>query len=266
MSENFFDGEALFEEYINMRNEKRNFTDLCERPAIKKIIPKDLTNMTIMDLACGYGEMTEEIANRGAKIVFGVDISEKMIEKAKREHQQPNICYFVADINKLNDAQKESFDMICSFLALHFVEDVDCLFNKIFKLLKEDGYFIFSIEHPIMTSNLEYPPWGKDEKNDIFFKLKNYFDEGERETFWFKKDIKVKCYHRKFSTIINLCSYSSRISGRVAGQVSICSLIILTSFKSTSSTSSSVISHCLSIAAFLTAATTLLNVSTSRVA
>lgn len=204
MSKNFFDKDALFEEYIKMRDGMKSFTDLCERPAIENIIPKNLYDMVIMDLGCGYGEMTEKIAQRGAKIVYGIDISEKMIRKAKVEHQQPNIRYMVADINKLNDTQEKSLDMVCSFLALHFVKDINVLFKKVFKLLKDDGYFIFSMEHPIMTSNDNPISWEIDGGGSVeYYKLNGYFDEKYKEFPWFKKDIIVGCYHRKISTIIN---------------------------------------------------------------
>ena len=53
MSQNIYDNEIFFTEYMKLRNEKSN-NDLLEQPAINKLLP-DVNGKTILDIGCGYG-------------------------------------------------------------------------------------------------------------------------------------------------------------------------------------------------------------------
>ena len=63
--------------------------------------------------------------------------------------------------------------------------------GKIKAGLKEGGEFIFSVEHPVITSN--YESYDKSAKRGSWI-VDNYFDAGERINNWHGKEV-VK-YHR----------------------------------------------------------------------
>lgn len=190
------------------QNVNGNFTDLSERPTIKKMLPHDFTNMVVFDLCCGYGEMSEYFAKHNAKKVIAFDISEKMIEKAIEEHSHPNIQYAKADLNKMKSESEKIADIIYSSVSLHFIEDLDSLFRKVYALLKDDGKFVFSIEHPIASANPSFgESYGMDKNGEnVYYKLKAYFEEGKREFPWFAPDIPAASYHHTFSAIVNALS------------------------------------------------------------
>lgn len=89
-----------------------------------------------------------------------------------------------------------------SSLAFHYVKDFEQLISKIYEKLTNDGYLIFSQEHPINTCHSDGNRWTKDERGkNLYCNLSNYGIEGERETVWFVEN--VKKYHRTFSQILN---------------------------------------------------------------
>jgi 2-polyprenyl-3-methyl-5-hydroxy-6-metoxy-1,4-benzoquinol methylase len=51
----------------------------------------------VVDCACGTGYGSEMLAEGGAAIVFGVDISEEAVRFARIHHAHPNVRYCVAD-------------------------------------------------------------------------------------------------------------------------------------------------------------------------
>ena len=203
MSHNFFNDDKVLKEYIKMRHSE-NPTDIIEKPAIKRMLPLNLNNKRILDIGCGYGEMSKYFIDNGAKLVVAIDISEKMIQKAMKENYDKKILYICGDIANLNEKSSGRFDIVYSSFALHFVESLDKLFAKLNQLLNDDGDFVFSIEHPIMTATMK-PTWNVDEKQNIIsYNLNGYYDEKYKEGCWFTSDIIVGCYHRKISTIVNL--------------------------------------------------------------
>ncbi|MCR4650462.1 MAG: methyltransferase domain-containing protein [Lachnospiraceae bacterium] len=138
----------------------------------------------------------------GASKVVGIDISEKMLEVAKKEHSNPAITYMLLPIEDIEEVEGK-FDVVISSLAFHYVEDFEGVVKKIYDKLDTDGSFIFSQENPIGTTYCGgIPRWTKDENGKkIYANLANYAREGERESEWFVEGIKK--YHRMFSTIIN---------------------------------------------------------------
>ena len=63
-------------------------------------------NEHVLDLACGQGFFTREIA-KGAKVVAGADLSPSLIAYA-REHSDKKIQFFESDATKLSFAKDKS--------------------------------------------------------------------------------------------------------------------------------------------------------------
>lgn len=71
----------------------------------------DLSNATILDVGCGFGDLYDFLKNKGLKVDYwGCDISPKMIELAKEK--RPFLRFEVADI--LTWADRERFDYVLS--------------------------------------------------------------------------------------------------------------------------------------------------------
>ncbi len=198
--QNIFDNAIFFEGYKKLREKEINANNLFEIPALFSMLP-DLKGKRVLDLGCGYGEHCKLFVENGAEKVVGIDISSKMLEVARLENSDPKIEYInmpIEGIAQLN----ESFDVVVSSLALHYVEDFALVVESIYNLLGTEGVFIFSQEHPLVTCHSGGSRWTKDENGEkMHVNLANYGIEGERASTWFVDDVKV--YHRTFSSTVN---------------------------------------------------------------
>jgi len=205
MKQNIYDNPVFFKGYNDMRNLKKgvNANDLIEIPTIRKMLP-DLRNKRILELGCGYGESCKYFLDQGASYILGTDISSNMINIAK-ENVKNEKCQFkvlaMEDISKIED----KFDLVVSSLAVHYVEDFEKLLHDIYNLLNENGYFIFSQEHPIGTGTILNSKCDGKDNIDLggknYYLVSDYNINGRRIVDWNNCDV-IK-YHRNFSYIIN---------------------------------------------------------------
>lgn len=199
--QNIFDDEVFFDGYKKLRDQEVNANILFEIPALTSLLP-DLEGKEILDLGCGFGEHCVEYVKRGAKRVVGIDLSEKMLEVARKENADPNIEYLRLPIEEL-DKVSGTFDVVISSLAFHYVEDYAGVVKKIYEKMNAGAVFVFSQEHPFTTTySNKLPRWTRDENGKkIYINLADYGVEGERTSTWFVDNFIV--YHRMFSTIVN---------------------------------------------------------------
>lgn len=91
----------------------------------------------ILDVGCGTGRLTAEIAGSGAEVI-GIDQSEAMIEQAQSSHSN---CSFVrADATEFDP--DESFDAVFSNAALHWISEQDTVLESIRNALRPGGRFV----------------------------------------------------------------------------------------------------------------------------
>lgn len=205
MRQNIYDNHVFFNDYNSMRSDKKGISanDLIEIPTIRKMLP-DLTNKKVLELGCGYGENCQYCLDQGASYVLGTDISKNMIHIAFKNVQKENCEFKVLAMEDISEIDGK-FDLVISSLAVHYVEDFEKLLNDIYGLLNEDGYFIFSQEHPIGTGTiLNAKCKGKDNidlGNKSYYLVSDYNKNGKRVVDWNHCDV-IK-YHRNFSYIIN---------------------------------------------------------------
>lgn len=110
---------------------------LLEETGIKR-------NERVLDLACGKGVLTEELLTRGA-FVTGLDVSGKMIEKARETHKDKPVRFIEGDFYQYDE--KVLYDAIVCFNAYPHFLDRDGFVDKAASLLKKGGrlYIIHSM-------------------------------------------------------------------------------------------------------------------------
>ena len=89
----------------------------------------------ILDIGCGDGALTEQIAQFGA-VVQGIDFSAPMVEAA----QKRGLHATVMDATQMDFKQK--FDAVFSNAALHWIHDQPALLHKVAQSLKPNGRFV----------------------------------------------------------------------------------------------------------------------------
>lgn len=106
-----------------------------------------LEGATVLDAACGTGELTAVLDEHAARVV-GTDIAPAMLARAAR--RLPHLRFVEADLRRL--ALGERFDLItCGFNAFqHFHRDADLLtvLRRLDRHLVPDGRLVFDIFNP----------------------------------------------------------------------------------------------------------------------
>lgn len=102
----------------------------------------------LLDLACGTGELTVELAKHGFE-VSGVDLSDEMllIAQEKAENQGVSISFYQQNMAELEGLGL--FDCVTIFCdSLNYLQsenDVVCTFKRVYDHLNTNGLFLFDI-------------------------------------------------------------------------------------------------------------------------
>lgn len=105
------------------------------------IMPGD----NVLDFGCGTGMITLRIA-RNAKKVYGVDISQGMLKRARQnsEDQKADNVAFIKITKPDEIFPGGSFQVVTVFNVLQYVEDRQMLFKEFYKLLQPQGILIMA--------------------------------------------------------------------------------------------------------------------------
>ncbi len=118
----------------------------------KVIIPKSLellklvSSHNILDLACGQGVFSRYIPN-GCKYT-GIDISEDLIQYAKKRNNESNKNFIVSDVSQPLHIKESFFTHCVIILALQNIENANRVILNASKALKDNGKFLIVLNHP----------------------------------------------------------------------------------------------------------------------
>jgi trans-aconitate methyltransferase len=93
----------------------------------------------VLDVGCGTGHLTAQIAGRGA-VVVGMDASVEMIGRARAQHGGAGIEFFVGDVTSFR--VDRAFDAVFSNATLHWVPRAAEAARHIFDALRPGGRFV----------------------------------------------------------------------------------------------------------------------------
>ena len=119
MTQNVYDDEGFFAEYGRLPRSIGGLTGAPEWPALRALIP-DLHGRRVLDLGCGYGWFCRWARENGAAQVVGVDVSERMLVRARGSASDAAITYLKADLETL-DLPARSLDLVYSSLTFHYI-------------------------------------------------------------------------------------------------------------------------------------------------
>jgi 2-polyprenyl-3-methyl-5-hydroxy-6-metoxy-1,4-benzoquinol methylase len=198
MAQNIYDDPAFLAGYSEFPRSREGLRATSEWPAMRALLPAIAGNRVI-DLGCGFGQLCRWLAAEGASSVLGIDLSEKMLDRAKAETKSPAVTYRRADLETLT-LEPESAELIVSSMAFHYIEDFSRLARLLFDALAPRGHLVFSVEHPIYAARAE-PEWVAAADGRQAFAIADYGIEGRKVTHWVVDGV-VK-YHRTIGTMLN---------------------------------------------------------------
>ncbi len=193
-----YDDEDFFGRYAGMPRSREGLTAAGEWRQLKPLFPP-LKGRSVLDLGCGYGWHCRFCEDQGAGRVLGIDSSRKMIEEARRRSQGRDIEYRVCPVEEY-EFPENTWDLVVSNLALHYIEDLDSVFEKVYRALKEGGTFLFNIEHPTFTAGVNQD-WIYTEKGEpAHWPVDSYFSPGKRSALFL--GCQVEKYHHTLTQIL----------------------------------------------------------------
>ena len=210
MKENKYDNPLFFYKYSQMQRSVIGLEGAGEWNFFKLMLP-DFKDRRVLDLGCGFGWHCAYAAEQGAVSVTGIDISEKMLEKAKSLTSAYNITYRCIPIEDY-EYPENSFETVMSSLAFHYIKSFDDICKKVHQCLADGGDFVFSVEHPVFTAQGSQEWVCDDEGNPLHWPVDHYFNIGERAARFLEEDV-IK-YHRTVTAYVNgLLSCGFEITG-----------------------------------------------------
>lgn len=155
----------------------------------------DITGKKVLDIGCRSGHSLKWCGSKGAKEIWGMDMSVKQLENAEKylveNGYMPKL--FNSPMEHNPGLPENYFDIVCSIYAIGWTVDLQTTFHLISSYLKPGGIFIFSWDHPFM-----HCVEGEGEK--LIFSG-SYF---EQEPFTFEKyGNPLTLYNRRLSDYIN---------------------------------------------------------------
>ncbi len=169
--------DAIADDWVQHADQNDYRNDLL-MPLMVELLG-EVRGVTILDLGCGEGGYSRELAARGAKVV-GVDGSSRLVAVARE--RAPEIQYIAANANALESIDSDSFEIVMASMSLMDVEDYDGALNEVWRVLRPDGRLFMSITHPCFSAPVS--GWIKSENGALrFFGVDRYMERAEWEDF-----------------------------------------------------------------------------------
>ncbi|MEO8209007.1 MAG: class I SAM-dependent methyltransferase [bacterium] len=150
----------------------------------------DVKDLFVLDAGCGTGYLSQKLREKGAKVT-GIDLSEKMIELAKKNN--PQIDFFVGSCSVMSNIQSDYFDVLIANYVIMDTPELQETIDEFYRVLKPKGKAILIFSHPCFpqdkatlsetNNDVNYlwdypyftpikrtePPWGNFKTNFIWF-------------------------------------------------------------------------------------------------
>jgi len=120
-------------------------------------IGKPISELEVLDVGCGAGQFTFEIAKKVGSVVGVEPFKEaylKAISKKRKLKFGKNITFQNIPIEKYDTEQK--FDLVLCLTTLEHMPDANTSFNKIYELLKEGGKIYLTVPNKLWPYEYHY--------------------------------------------------------------------------------------------------------------
>jgi ubiquinone/menaquinone biosynthesis C-methylase UbiE len=168
----------------------------------------------VLDIGIGTGRCSHILAKRGAKI-YGVDISEKMVKKAKMKLGNSLKQVIITDAQKGLPFSSNFFDICISFRALKYMRNWKFVILEIKRVLKPQGIAIleFSNKESIAALGMKNANYMLFDINDVL----RYIQSSNLKIIKIKGGAKLpfplyqKINSKKIIGLFNIIEYFMRI-------------------------------------------------------
>lgn len=148
------------------------------------------TNNNILDVACGNGTFLKMLSHKHDIEGHGIDISEKMIENAKRRY--PDMTFEISGCEH-TPFKDQMFDVVTVCAAYHHFPDTRAFAKEANRILKPKGLlYIAEVYYPFIIRAILNPFVPLSKAGDVKFysprEIQSNFEEYGFEKVGFKRD------------------------------------------------------------------------------
>lgn len=138
-----------------------------------------------LDLGCGEGYFSRELARGGATVV-AVDLSEELLRYARVQEVAEGLGIEYHHLSAVAVGERwepESFDLVTACMSLQDMSDPQAVLHAAFRILRSGGRMVFSVPHP--GTDTPVREWERDEHGEkIVLRIDRYFDSGPARCDW----------------------------------------------------------------------------------
>ena len=103
-----------------------------------------LAGLDVLDLGCGDGTFASTCVEAGCRSYVGIDGSAPMIDRAKASVRSKAVSFVLATMDEYAPGP-DTFDLIVSRMALHYIGDLDRVLARARTASRPGGRLIFSV-------------------------------------------------------------------------------------------------------------------------
>lgn len=157
---------------------------------------KDVKEKKVLELGCSEGKSLEFLKQKGAKGLWGIDISEEQINILRQKDGFDSEKFFISPMEKNPGLPTDYFDYVLSLYSIGFSSDIEKTIELVNQYLRKDGIFIVSWIHPFFNClSIE---------DDRLVVDKSYNDESSNIITKGPDKIEMAQYNLKISTLVNI--------------------------------------------------------------
>lgn len=157
-------------DWVRTLREQAEYFKVYRHALYEKVNVQSAKN--ILDIGCGTGVITKDIAAQTKGCVTGVDVDgEKMVHARQLVRDMPRVSLVKADCQHL-PFKDEIFDLVVFCLVLMYVNDKQKAVNEMARVTKKGGTVLATME-PDYASTISYP-----ENSTLPFFFKNMEELG----------------------------------------------------------------------------------------
>lgn len=164
----FYEEESKIYDKRRFLTSEGKYIDRVQKELVLSMVDS-WENKTILDLGCGTGRFSIELAQQGA-VVTGLDPAKEMLDETYKKVEDASSIGAIQLIkgNAYNlPFKSDTFDSCICISVLNHLRSWDKVFNEIHRVVKQNGFFIMSFTNLI---SLYFPAalWVNLTKRSIF--------------------------------------------------------------------------------------------------
>jgi len=140
------DTKQAYDTWSQQYDTNNNRTRDLEAQSLRIILEK-INFDHCLEIGCGTGKNTVWLMGK-ARHVTAVDLSDRMLEKAKEKIDSERVAFKQADITQPWTFREQLYDLVSFSLVLEHIDDLDPVFGEASRSLNNGGYLYVGELHP----------------------------------------------------------------------------------------------------------------------